>query len=879
MTRRRSRLVPEVVQSSSMDCGPAALKSFLEGHGVPVSYGRLREACQTDVDGTSIETLEELGTALGVPLEQVLLPKDLVLLEEAEALPCIAVMRLPNGNTHFAVVWSARAGVVQAMDPATGRRFTTTRRLLHDLYEHSMRVPAEDWREWAASDEGLALTRRRLGALRVDASASERLIAAALEDDGAEALASLDAALRTVRSLVDAGACRRGADAAELVRRLAEEPSSIPRSYWSARIESDGEVSIRGAVLLRRARGDGAAALPEPELSRTLEAARNESPARPLRELWGQLGRDGWLHPAMLGLAFAGAAAALTVEALLFRSLLELVPLLGLAEYRVGLLAALGGFMVAALLVDFAAVTGELRLGRRIEMRLRAAFQEKIPRLGDRYFRSRLISDMAERNHSLHLLRTAPRLGGLALRAGFELVLTTAAIVWLQPSTAPVAITVLAVSIAVPLVGQPVLQERDLRVRSHVGGLSRFYLDALLGLVPLRVHGAQQALRTEHEGLLAEWARSRLGLQKTAVAIEALQFVLGYGLIVVLLVSYLGSGGEPAAILLLAYWALNLPVLGLELVRIAWRYPEQRNTMLRVGEPMRAPEDRRERAGASEPVPAPTEGASSIALEGVTVRAAGHVLLNDVRLHVGAGEHVAVVGASGSGKTSLIGLLLGWHAPDEGRVLVDGVELDEFALEALRRRTAWVDPAVRLWNRSLIENLRYGNRDGDLETSTLSQALQAAELRGVLEALPDGHQTSLGEGGGLVSGGEGQRVRLARALLRPGVSLALLDEPFRGLDRGQRTNLLARTREHFRGQTLLCVTHDVAETRSFDQVCVMDGGSVVESGEPARLEADPDSRYRSLLEAEAALDARWRDPSWRRWEIRAGTIHEPEAGS
>ena len=132
MSQRKRFLVPEVVQSSGMDCGPAALKAFVEGHGVSVSYGRLREACQTDVDGTAIETLEEIANELGVAVEQVMLPKDLVLLEEAEALPCIAVMRLPNGNTHFAVIWSVVAGIVQVMDPAIGRRWVTRGQLVHE---------------------------------------------------------------------------------------------------------------------------------------------------------------------------------------------------------------------------------------------------------------------------------------------------------------------------------------------------------------------------------------------------------------------------------------------------------------------------------------------------------------------------------------------------------------------------------------------------------------------------------------------------------------------------------------------------------------------------------------------------------------------------
>ena len=116
MTRRRF-IVPEVVQTSNMDCGPATLKSLLEGFGIHANYGRLREACQTDVDGTSIDTIEEVANQLGVQAEQIMLPPDHVLLEEARALPAIAVVVQPNGNTHFMVVWRMHGRFVQLMDP------------------------------------------------------------------------------------------------------------------------------------------------------------------------------------------------------------------------------------------------------------------------------------------------------------------------------------------------------------------------------------------------------------------------------------------------------------------------------------------------------------------------------------------------------------------------------------------------------------------------------------------------------------------------------------------------------------------------------------------------------------------------------------------
>jgi len=99
----RRYLAPEVVQTSAMDCGPAALTCLLGGFGVQVSYGRLREACQTGVDGTSIDALEDIANVLGLQAEQVMMPVDHVLVDVAGALPALVVTRHPSGLNHFVI--------------------------------------------------------------------------------------------------------------------------------------------------------------------------------------------------------------------------------------------------------------------------------------------------------------------------------------------------------------------------------------------------------------------------------------------------------------------------------------------------------------------------------------------------------------------------------------------------------------------------------------------------------------------------------------------------------------------------------------------------------------------------------------------------------
>jgi ATP-binding cassette subfamily B protein len=219
-----------------------------------------------------------------------------------------------------------------------------------------------------------------------------------------------------------------------------------------------------------------------------------------------------------------------------------------------------------------------------------------------------------------------------------------------------------------------------------------------------------------------------------------------------------------------------------------------------------------------------------------------------------------------------VGILLGWHLPAQGDVLVNGAPLEGQRLSALRSGTAWVDPAVQIWNRSLFDNLHYGVQSAGRKP--LSTAIQGANLFDVLERLPDGLQTVLGEGGGLVSGGEGQRVRLGRAILRPDIRLVLLDEAFRGLDRPQRQALLVKAREHWADATLIFISHDVAETQAFDRVLVLEQGRIVEDAPPAQLLAQA-SRYRALLEAERSVrEDLWANAQWRRLWLEDGELKE-----
>jgi ABC-type bacteriocin/lantibiotic exporter with double-glycine peptidase domain len=859
---------PEVVQTSNMDCGPASLKCLLEGFGTTISYGRLREACQTDVDGTSIDTMETLANQFGLEAEQIMVPSDHILLASSKVLPAIVVVRLPNGLTHFVVVWRTIAGIVQLMDPATGRRWSGGDRFLKELYIHSVPVPAAGWREFAVSDEFTEALRTRMRILGISQSAAGRMRQDAAKNDSWQAMAALDAAVRLTGRLVQSGGAKSGSSAARLVERFRARPELIPARYWSVRAHSpdgDGEeqVLMRGAVLVR-VRGKRATPSAQ-SLGPELAAALAEKPSSPGRELLQLLGKAGWWMPCLLLPALVLAAGGAITEAVLFRSLLDLPRELGLPGQRIVAIAAVITFSAALLLLEAGIVSSVWRLGRQMENRLRIAFLRKIPRLGDRYFQSRLISDMAQRSHTTHRLRNLPELMRQLLRLTCEFGATAAGLVWLRPESWPIVLLIVTVGLIPAFIAQSGLAERDLRVRSHAAALTRFHLDALLGLVALRAHGAAPGLRREHESLLGDWTGASFSLQKMVLGLQAIQLFSIFGLVIWLLAAHFPRGGEVGATLLLVYWALNLTTLGQDIGVLARQYPYYRSLTLRLVEPLGAPEEP-EPVAEIEDIP---RLAPRIEFRSVSVEAAGHTILRDITLDIEAGSHIAIVGPSGAGKSSLAGVLLGWLKPKHGMVLVDGVPL---VPDALRQRTAWVDPAVQLWNRSLLSNLTYSSKG---EIRDVGQAIDASLLRHVLENLPEGLQSALGEGGGLVSGGEGQRVRLARAMLRDDVRLVILDEPFRGLDRRKRGELLKRAREIWSGCTLLCITHDLEETREFDRVLVVEQGCLVEDGSPAFLATLPGSRYQELIAAEARVRSQmWSSKLWRRVRIHSGRLIE-----
>jgi len=854
--------VPEVDQGLGT-AGQACLKALLEGFDLRADEALLGEILPSNEMVGSLDALEIAAHACGVLFTKMTLPPDALMCGQFNCLPAIAVIDLPDGRTRPIVLWRFHGPLIQTMDPSFGRAWTAQRAVARTLHVDEHRAPAAGWEEKLNSPEFALTLEQRMRALSVKPC---------LWADRAHQ----DAALRLAGELHETRRLRRGRDAQELLDLCARHPHDIPRKYWWIWRDGDAAAVVRGTTVLVATGFDEHHRGPEPS-GRT---APPEATASVWEPVWQTLRAGRGRLAAFIVAALCAAAFGTVIEALLFRGLFDMGRHLQSTVARLSAMSALCVFLVALLALDWPAALGMYRLGRQLETRLRTQFSLKIPRAGDRYFQTRRIADLAFRAHWLYSPRQLPEAVGYSSYLIIQIVITGLAIAWIYPgSSVLIGVAVLA-ACGVPVLFFPVAAQRDLRYREHGAALGAFYLDSLLGSRAVQAHCAQRAIRTAHSNQLAKWAASGLRLQAIFVVAETLQTALSLACVFGL-VYRSALQQSPAGLLLLIFWSTSIPLLGREVAATVRSIPAMRSALTRFKEVMSATENtpsgiapvRRDNLIPGEKSVDGDKSTKSVRIifDDVSIVTDGHPILDRISFHVEPGEHIAIVGESGAGKSSMVGCLLGWFEPTSGVIRVDDVPLDREIIAQLRAETAWIDPQVHLFRTSLFDNLRYGN--GPTASAHLGDALECADLGAMLERMPLGLQSPLGEGGALISGGEGQRVRIGRALCRRSIRLAVLDEPARGLEHDQRRRVLAATRRRLAAATLLCVTHDVADTLDFDRVLVVESGRLVEQGTPRNLMA-AESRYRALLEADQSVNREvWKHPSWRRYRLSGGTLH------
>jgi ATP-binding cassette subfamily B multidrug efflux pump len=235
----------------------------------------------------------------------------------------------------------------------------------------------------------------------------------------------------------------------------------------------------------------------------------------------------------------------------------------------------------------------------------------------------------------------------------------------------------------------------------------------------------------------------------------------------------------------------------------------------------------------------------------------GVSVLKDVNLRIPAGSSLAIVGPTGSGKTTLVNLIPRIYNAEAGAVLIDGHPIRRFPLDSLRRHIGFVPQETFLFSDTIRENIAYGiaREDGEALLDDIKAAAEAANIAQDIEGFPDGYNTTVGERGITLSGGQKQRTAIARALLRS-PRVLILDDALSSVDTNTEDKILNHLRVIMRGRTTIFISHRVSTVRNADCIAVLHQGRIVELGTHDQLIARhgyyTDLYNKQLLEEELA---------------------------
>jgi ATP-binding cassette subfamily B protein/subfamily B ATP-binding cassette protein MsbA len=372
------------------------------------------------------------------------------------------------------------------------------------------------------------------------------------------------------------------------------------------------------------------------------------------------------------------------------------------------------------------------------------------------------------------------------------------------------------------------MTERSYEQQEAEGELYETLEQTLTGIAVVHAFGGEDAAdarlkantdRIMRATIRMTWAQSRFGLLLGAVtalgtagvfwvgADHVLARDLSLGTILVF-ISYLGSFYSPVH----------------DVSHSSGTISESLGSALRVVEVLDAPADVEDRRGA-----VTLEGVrGEVAVEEATFGyESGRPVLYGVSFSARPGEVVALVGPTGAGKTTLVGLLPRFFDPDEGRVLLDGHDVRDLRLRQVRDSVSLVLQESFLFPFSIAENIAYGRPGAGREE--IVDAARAANAHEFVSLLPDGYDTLVGERGATLSGGERQRVAIARALLKDAPVL-ILDEPTSALDAETEGSLLQALERLMAGRTTVIIAHRLSTIRKADQILVLRDGRIVERG-------------------------------------------------
>ena len=227
----------------------------------------------------------------------------------------------------------------------------------------------------------------------------------------------------------------------------------------------------------------------------------------------------------------------------------------------------------------------------------------------------------------------------------------------------------------------------------------------------------------------------------------------------------------------------------------------------------------------------------------------GRRALEGIDLSARVGEITALVGPTGAGKTSLAHLLPAYHAPSEGTLRIDGVDVGDISVRSLRRQVAYVFQETQLFSDSILDNIRYAKSDASPEE--VERVARIAGAHDFIAALPEGYDTRLGTVTSKLSVGQKQRIAIARGLIKP-ASVLILDEPTSALDPETESYLVQALHEAAKDRLVVIIAHRLSTIANADKIVFLEDGKILEQGSHDSLMADAEGHYHRFVTLQSA---------------------------
>lgn len=375
-----------------------------------------------------------------------------------------------------------------------------------------------------------------------------------------------------------------------------------------------------------------------------------------------------------------------------------------------------------------------------------------------------------------------------------------------------------------------IINKKSERIQSLLSSLTSNAQESYSGIRVIKSYVQEKPMQEYFEQKSEAYRTEALSLAKTeAIYFPSMALLVGLSTLIAVMVGGIDviNGVKGASVGKIAEFVLYIQMLTFPVSAIGWTASMTQRAIAsqrRINEFLDTPSAIK---NIQQPITSPITGDILFKNTSLTYPHSGINALKNINIHIKPGEHVAIIGSTGSGKSTLVQMILRMMDPTEGDIFLDKIPIRQYDLAFLRNHISYVPQEVFLFSDTLRNNILFGNNQAT--EKALLDAAESASLLNEIEKFPQGWETIIGERGVTLSGGQKQRTSIARALLKD-ASIFILDDCLSAVDSETEKNILHALEKHLDGKTTLMVTHRIFSLMPFDRILVMDEGEIVEDG-------------------------------------------------